>query len=60
MTSRTKAITHVLFKNRTNNEDMIAPLEKCSITNDDTVEYRCGQHVYEGPLTTLGRFTVQM
>ncbi|CAF4491093.1 unnamed protein product [Rotaria sp. Silwood2] len=39
---------------QTNDEDMIAPLDKCNITNDDTVEYRCGQHVYEGSLTTLG------
>ncbi|CAF1421564.1 unnamed protein product [Rotaria sp. Silwood1] len=54
MISRTKAITHVLFKTRTNDEDMIAPLDKCNITNDDTVEYRRGEHVYEGPLTTVG------
>ncbi|CAF3692550.1 unnamed protein product [Rotaria sp. Silwood1] len=54
MTSRAKAITHVLFNNRTNDEDMIAPLDKCNITNDDTVEYRRGEHVYEGPLTTVG------
>ncbi|CAF3646408.1 unnamed protein product [Rotaria socialis] len=53
MTTRTNALTHVLFKNTINSELMIAPLDKCNI-GDDKVAYVYGGKHFNGELVTVG------
>ncbi|CAF4433422.1 unnamed protein product [Rotaria socialis] len=53
MTTRTNALTHVLFKNTINSELMIAPLDKCNI-RDDKVAYVYGGKHFNGELVTVG------
>lgn len=56
MTTRTNALTHVLFKNTVNSELMIAPLDKCNIGDDKVAYIYSGKH-FNGELVTVGKFS---